>query len=127
MAKKDLIDFKHLTDDEIAEKLICKAYSFKYDIASGQVKLVRNGQRLNLEETAYMMWLYDGKPGKKPMTKTGMMKQEQKICQKIKAELNKRGFKDSELHDLLEVMSRSGRQPAACCDRVEDIGYTYAT
>lgn len=68
-----------------------------------------NGEPMTLEETALAMWMHDGRKTKKPMTRMGMLKMEQKILGKLKAECAKRGVTVEDL----ACFQRDGRTAAA--------------
>lgn len=51
-----------------------------------------NGEPLTLEETALAMWMYDGRKTKKPMTRMGMLKMEQRIMEKLRKACSEKGI-----------------------------------
>lgn len=68
-----------------------------------------NGEPMTLEETALGLWMYDGRKTKKPMTRMGMLKMEQKILAKLKAACDKYGV----TIDDLACFQKSNRAPAS--------------
>lgn len=68
-----------------------------------------NGEPMTLEETALALWMRDGRKTKKPMTRMGMLKMEQKILGKLKAECAKRGVTVEDL----ACFQRDGRSAAS--------------
>lgn len=64
-----------------------------------------NGEPLTLEETALAMWMYDGRKTKKPMTRMGMLKMEQRIMLKLRKACDKVGI----TIDDLGIFNKNGR------------------
>lgn len=81
-----------LTDDELFEELLFKAYNFYIDKRDGSLKLERNGAPLTLEETSFMIWNLDGRKTSKPLSKVMMLKTEQSALQKLRKGLAKYGI-----------------------------------
>jgi len=43
-----------------------------------------NGEPMTLEESALALWMADGRKSKKPMSRMGMLKMEQRIMEKLR-------------------------------------------
>lgn len=63
------------------------------------------GEPMTLEEAALALWMSDGRKTKKPMTKMGYLKFEQKILAKLKNECAKVGI----TADDLALFARKGQ------------------
>lgn len=50
-----------------------------------------NGEPMSLEEAALALWMCDGRKTKKPMTRMGILKMEQRIMQKLRKACAEKG------------------------------------
>lgn len=75
-----------LTDEEMEELVISKYLT---------------GTPMTLEETAFALWMSDGRKTPRPMTRMGVLKIEQKACAKLRIALKKYGIK--QLDDAIDV------------------------
>jgi len=51
-----------------------------------------NGEPMTLEETALALWMTDGRKTKKPMSRMGMLKMEQRIMEKLRKACSVKGI-----------------------------------
>ena len=102
-----------LSDDELLESLLLKAYNFCLD-KDGNVRLERNGTPLTLEETAFMIWNIEGRKTKKPLCNMMMIKTERAALDKMRKGLQKYGIKS--LDDVFEPRFRAAASKYGCTD-----------
>lgn len=80
-----------LSDDEMLEELLFKAYDISVD-AHGELRFERNSNVLTLQETAFMLWNIEGRKTAKPFTNTYMIKTEKRALDKLRAGLQRYGI-----------------------------------
>lgn len=97
---------EHVDEDQMFQDILFKAYDVGCN-KRGDLTFSRNGVPLTLEETAYLLWCFEGKKTSKPMTKVGILKIEKQALDKCKKAFAKHGIKN--LDDVFEC---SGRQRA---------------
>lgn len=89
---------ERLSDDDRLAELLLKCYDFSID-ENGKTVLTRNTEVLSLDDTAFMIWNFEGRKTPKPLSNMMMIKTERKALEKIKAGLAKQGI--TKLSDVI--------------------------
>lgn len=87
-----------MNDDDRLAELLLKCYTFSVD-ADGKTILTRNNEVLSLEDTAFMIWNFEGRKTPKPLSNMMMINTERKALEKFKSGLAK--YDITQLSDVI--------------------------